>query len=108
MSKIFLPASAAPPVVMRTAVITPADGYPFFSTHTPIPNVTKGRHRLNTTYMGKLSPLRDQRVSVDCKVDKIQTLAKTFTNWKLKGGISILPSLLSTSNVRAAVPLVKN
>lgn len=58
--------------------------------------------------MGKLNPLRDQRVNVDCKGAKIQTLAKVLTNWKLKGGMSILPSLLSTSNVRAAVLLVRH
>lgn len=58
--------------------------------------------------MGKLSPLRAQRVNVDCNVAKIQTLAKTLTNWKLKGGMSILPSLLSTSNVSAAVLLVRH
>lgn len=104
----MLPAKAAPVVVINTAVITPIEGIPFLKMHTPIMSVTKGRHRLKTTYIGKLSPLRDHRVRVDCRVARIQTPEKTFANCRLNGGISTFPSLRRISRVSAAVLLVMN
>lgn len=71
------PASAAPAVVMRTAMTTPTEGTPFRSTHTPMASVKSGRQRLKTTYMGRLRPRRDHRVRVDCRVERTHTGANS-------------------------------
>lgn len=70
--------------------------------------VTRGRQRLKTTYMGRLSPRSDHSVKQDCRVESSVTLAKTLARLRLKGGTSILPSLLRISRVRAAVLLVRH
>lgn len=70
---VCLPASAAPPVVIITAITTPNEGTPFLSIHTPMLSVKSGRQRLNTTYMGRLRPRKDHRVRVDCSVERIHT-----------------------------------
>lgn len=70
---VCLPASAAPPVVMITAITTPTDGTPFLRMHTPMLSVKSGRQRLNTTYIGRLRPRRDQSVRVDCSVERMHT-----------------------------------
>jgi hypothetical protein len=43
-----------------------------------MPSVASGRQRLNTTYMGRLSPRRDHSVRVDCSVDRMHTLPKVW------------------------------
>lgn len=56
--------------------------------------------------MGRLSPLKDHNVRLDCRVERTVTPANIRARLKPYGGTEIFPHRLRTSNVIAAVELV--